>query len=215
MPILTVASSKGGSAKTTTTALLAARLAADGVSVAVVDADPNGSFARWADRYYDGPKIEVRAEADEGALARTIAHLAKEHLAVLVDTAGFASRSALLAIASADAVLIPVLPGEAEIHEAERTVQLVNDAATAARRPIPARVLVARTKRTTLARHALSELESARLPRLAASLGDRTAYASIFFGGPAVFSSGPEAEEIAALVAELRDLSWLPRPQRR
>lgn len=211
MPIVTIASSKGGSAKTTTAALLAARLAADGVSVAVVDADPNGSFARWASRYYEGPAIEVRAEAEEGALARTIAQLAKTHSAVLVDTAGFATRSALLAIASADAVLIPVLPGEAELHEAERTARLVEDAATAARRPIPSRVLVSRTKKTTLVRHALAELDSAGLPRLTATLGDRTAFASLFFGGPAVFSgSSPEAEEVAALLAELRGLGWLP-----
>ncbi|MGI4946919.1 MAG: AAA family ATPase, partial [Janthinobacterium lividum] len=42
--IISVASGKGGCSKTTTVMLLSANLAADGIRVAVVDADRNQSF---------------------------------------------------------------------------------------------------------------------------------------------------------------------------
>ena len=44
---------------------------------------------------------------------------------VLVDTAGFGSRAAAVAMTSADAVLVPCLSGEADLHEAEARVRLV------------------------------------------------------------------------------------------
>lgn len=68
---------------------------------------------------------------------------------VLVDTAGFGNRAA--AVVMTDAVLIPTLCGEADITEAEKTVRLVEGLARAARRDIPARVLLNRVKRNSLA----------------------------------------------------------------
>jgi chromosome partitioning protein len=91
---------------------------------------------------------------------------------VLVDTAGFGNRAAAVAMTSADAVLILTLSGEADIKEAEKTVRLVGGLARAARRDLPARVLLNRVKRTQLARHAAREIERAILPLLAATLSD-------------------------------------------
>ena len=76
---------------------------------------------------------------------------------------------------SADAVLMPALAGKADITEAEKTVRLVEGLARAARRDIPAPVLLNRVRRTQLARHAAREVEGARLPLLAATLGDLVA----------------------------------------
>jgi chromosome partitioning protein len=72
---------------------------------------------------------------------------------------------------SADAVLIPMLSGEADITEAEKTVRLVDGPARAARRDIPARMLLSRVKHTQLARHAVREIERATLPLLTTTLG--------------------------------------------
>ena len=86
---------------------------------------------------------------------------------MLVDTAGFGNRAATVAMTSADAVLVSSLLGEADITEAERTVKLVSALARAARREIPTRVVLNRVKRTTLTRHAQTEMDAAALPRLA------------------------------------------------
>jgi len=50
MPIITIASSKGGPGKTTLAELIAGRLAAEGAKVAALDADPTGGLSRWATR---------------------------------------------------------------------------------------------------------------------------------------------------------------------
>lgn len=49
MRVITITNLKGGSAKTTSTAYLAHALAAKGLSVLVIDADPQGSALRWSE----------------------------------------------------------------------------------------------------------------------------------------------------------------------
>jgi chromosome partitioning protein len=212
--VLTVASTKGGAGKTTIVMALAGSLAGEGLQVAVVDADPNRAYASWADGAYEGPPIAVRAEADEAKLAEAIDELAPAADLLLVDTAGFGNRAALLAIAAADAVLVPCTPSRAAVEQAANTLRLVEGAARAARRPIPARVVPSRLKHATaVARHVVSELNEAALPRTAAGIGDRVAFAEMTFSGR-VPAGGDAGQEVAALVAELRELGWIPlRPQ--
>lgn len=207
--VLTVASTKGGAGKTTLIMALAGTLAAEGLRIAVVDADPNRAYASWAEDAYEGPAVLVRAEADETRLAEAIDELAPSFDLVLVDTAGFGNRAALLAIAAADAVLVPCTPSRADIEQAAKTLKLIDGAARAARRAIPARVVPCRLKlATAVTRHALAELDAAALPRTEASIGDRVAFAEMTFSGRVPASDA--GQEVAALIAELRGLSWLP-----
>src|SRR5271165_6116727 len=104
---------------------------------------------------YEGPEIDVRAEADEARLADAIDEMAPTADIVLIDTAGFGNRAALLAIAAADAVLVPCTPSRSDIEQAAKTLQLVDGAARAARRAIPARVVPSRIKiATAVSKHA-------------------------------------------------------------
>ena len=105
--------------------------------------------------------------------------------------------------------MIPALAGEADITEAEKTARLVEGLARAARREIPARVLFNRVRRTTLAKHANSELERAKLVRLKTSLSDLVAYGELSYSGR-MPTTGTASVEVAALVAELRKLRWVP-----
>jgi chromosome partitioning protein len=211
MGILTIASSKGGPGKTTVSMLLAGQLAHEGLKVAAVDADPAQAFMRWATRTYEGvPLFAAEAEADEARLAHLIHSLRQTADVVLVDTAGFGNRAATVAMTSADAVLIPAVFGAADVIEAENTVRLVAGLSQAARRVIPAGVLLNRLKRTQIARHVIREIESADLPMLTSALGDLVAYAEMSFSGRAP-NQGVAGAEIARLVAELRELGWIGR----
>ena len=212
MPVLTIASSKGGPGKTTVAMLLAGRLAADGLKIVALDADPTTALSRWAQNAYEGAPFASRAETDEAQLAHLIDAENRSADLVLVDTAGFGNRAAAVSMTSADAVLIPTLSGEADITEAEKTVRLVEGLARAARRDIPARVLLNRVKRTQLARHAAREIERATLPLLAATLGDLVAYGEMTFSGR-VPDQGAAGEELTRLIAELRALGWIPECQ--
>lgn len=213
--VLTVASTKGGAGKTTLVMALAGTLAAEGQRVAVLDADPNRAYASWAEGAYEGAPVSVRAESDEARLAAAIDALTPACDLVLVDTAGFGNRAALLAMAAADAVLIPCTPSRADVEQAARTLQLVEGAARAARRAIPARVVPSRLKHASaVARHAVAELDAAGLPRTAAGIGDRVAFGEMTFSGR-VPAFGEAGQEVAALIAELRALGWLPAAPRR
>jgi chromosome partitioning protein len=209
--ILTVASTKGGAGKTTIVMALAATLAAEGLRIAVVDADPNRAYASWAAQAYEGTSVDVRAEADETRLADAIDDLTPNADLVLVDTAGFGNRAALLAIAAADVVLVPCTPSRSDIEQAAKTLQLVAGAARAARRAIPSIVIPSRIKvATAVSRHAIAELDAAELPRTATSIGDRVAFAEMTFSGRVPIGSTDAGQEIAKLIAELRHRGWVP-----
>jgi chromosome partitioning protein len=212
--VLTVTSTKGGAGKTTIVMALAGTLAAEGLRVAVVDADPNRTYASWAEGVYEGPPVAIRAEADEARLADAIDEVAPEADLVLVDTAGFGNRAALLAMAAADAVLVPCTPSRADVEQAAKTLQLLDGTARAARRAIPARVVPSRLKHATaVSRHVVAELDAATLPRTAAGIGDRVAFAEMTFSGR-VPAGGDAGQEVAALVEELRGLGWIPAKRR-
>jgi chromosome partitioning protein len=70
---------------------------------------------------------------------------------------------------------------------------------------VPSRLKIA----TAVSKHAVAELEAAALLRTAATVGDRVAFAEMTFSGR-IPATGDAAQEIAALIAELRDLGWIP-----
>ena len=207
MTIITIASSKGGPGKTTLTQLIVGTLAADGITVAALDADPTGGLSRWASRLYEGPAFTCHHEAEDARLAHLIHRVAQEAEVVVVDTAGFGNRAATVAMTAADGVLIPMVPGEGDVTEAARTVELVAGVASAARRDIPSRVVLNRVRLSTaLSKHAATE--AASLPKLDACLSDLVAYGEMGFSGR--MPIGKAGTEVAALMTELRMLGWLP-----
>jgi chromosome partitioning protein len=176
-------------------------------NVIALDADPTGGLSRWAARLYEGPTFTCHHEADEARLAHLIHRVAQEADVVVVDTAGFGNRAATVAMTAADAVLIPMVPGEGDVTEAARTVELVAGVASAARREIPSRVVMNRVRSSTaLSRHAAAE--AGPLPKLATGLSDLVAYGEMGFSGR--MPAGKAGAEAAALIAELRAIGFLP-----
>lgn len=209
--IVTVASSKGGVGKTLVSMILTSRLAAEGLRVAAIDADPNGALADWWANVWEGSAFKVEAEPDAARLAHRIPDLAATTDILVVDTAGFGNQAAAAAIASADAVIVPMLASRADIAEATKTVQLTRGLARAARREIPARVLRNKVNaRTAVARHARGEVEEAGLQLLKTTLSQVVAYTELSHNGR-LPRQPPAALEIERLVDELRALDWLPK----
>jgi chromosome partitioning protein len=181
------------------------------VDVGLLDADPNRGAHRWATGTYGGaPALPAYAEADTERLAGLVPVLADRHAVLIADTAGFGNRSTVICIGAADAVLVPASPGEGDIVEAQKMVAFVRGTAKTIRRDIQVRVLANRVRRgTTLSRHLLAEIEALELPRLETTLSEAVAYGELSFA-PALPTVGQAAQEIAALLAELRALDWLP-----
>lgn len=215
MTVLTITSRKGGCGKTTVGTALLAILAAEGVDVALLDADPNTSAHRWATSTYDGqPALTAYAEGGAEQLADLLPSLADKHAVLICDTAGFGNQAATVCIAASDAVIVPVSPGEGDVIEGQRTVAYVNGLGRSTRRPIPARILLNRVRKgTTLSRHVLNEVEAMALPRLATTLSEAVGYGEMGFSGT-LPRDGAASAEVASLIMELRQLGWLPKGSR-
>jgi hypothetical protein len=89
-------------------------------------------------------------------------------------------------------------------------MEFIQATARTIRRDIEGRVLANRIRRgTTLSRHLLAQIDALSLPRLEATLSEAVAYGELSFA-PALPNVGVAAHEIAALLGELRTISWLP-----
>ncbi|MBU2709058.1 AAA family ATPase [Zooshikella marina] len=106
--ITLVASNKGGSGKTTVSCNLAVAFARLGYEVCLVDADKQGSAARWCtEREEQGhsPKIILTQKYDN--LAQTLNSLREKYDRVVVDVAGRNSREMITAATVADVMICP------------------------------------------------------------------------------------------------------------
>ena len=126
MPVITLASGKGGVGKTLAAISLGAALAAEGADVALLDADPNRGAHRWATETYGRGKLTglCRGRRPNG-WPNWCQQLAERHAVLIADTAGFGNRSTVICIGAADGVLVPATPGEGDIVEAQKMVAYV------------------------------------------------------------------------------------------
>lgn len=204
--VITVAQQKGGAGKTTLAANLAVALA-PGKRVALLDADPQKSLARWQ---------RIRAERKKAGAAFTfievagwrigieLDRIARSHDLVVIDSPPQIDTDARQAVRAADLVLVPLQPSPPDLWAAEGTLRL----AASERRP--ARLVLNRAPSGAKLRAAIEgEIAARGLPALAAVLGNRAAFASSFALGSSVLEEAPRslaAAEMAALAAEVAAL---------
>ena len=123
--IITLASSKGGVGKSTTTASLGGAFAHAGYRVHIIDLDSNHTVSRWlGDAGRSSPRLTVSA-ADPQDLTEHLAEIARKHKpdVTLIDIAGTYERALTVAIARAHLTIIPAGPSEADIFEAARVAR--------------------------------------------------------------------------------------------
>jgi chromosome partitioning protein len=181
MAVISLASSKGGSGKSTTVVVLAGAFAQQGYSVRIIDADPARRVVKWAEAGLTGPNITVVA-ADSKIISDTIQRAQNEAEIVLVDVEGSANMIVLLAIGQSDFVVIPTQPSAADVEEAVLTVGVVQSAEKIAKRVIPFGILWTRVPTQILSRETSSlfaQINEAGFP-VVGQLFERTAYKSLF-----------------------------------
>lgn len=126
--VIAVASQKGGVGKTTLALGLAAVTADSSGRALVVDIDPQGSADEIAEAAGEGLPFDFASERDPAALAEL--RKATDYDTVIVDTPGSLEGQDVLSgvLASADLVLIPVVPERAAITPTFRTAQMAAEA---------------------------------------------------------------------------------------
>ena len=125
-PVISFATSKGGSGKSTALIILASVFAHEGGKVAIIDTDPNETVWRWAQKPGLPANVTPYKARNETELMDTI-DLAREtgHQLVLVDVEGRASALGNVAISSASLTVIPVRPSEPDGVEASKTIKAI------------------------------------------------------------------------------------------
>lgn len=213
--IITVASGKGGTAKSSLTMVLSATLAATGYRVAVIDADPNACFAQWH-RIYEGAPMDCTAEVRQDEIIDLAQAQAADHDVVLIDTAGFGNTTAAFAAGTADYVLVPVMPDRASTVEAMRMVRQVASFAKASRRDIPVAIVRSRWNPKGLVERAvLSDLDASGAPVLESYFADLSDFGKLTLSGK-VPISGKLGIQIGRVVDELIGLGAIPaKPARK
>jgi chromosome partitioning protein len=205
--IVTVAQQKGGSGKTTLAAHLAIAWARQGLSVAIIDVDPQGSLGEWFERREvalgeNGVGLGFRTASGWGA-RRESRDLARRFDMVLVDTAPHADREARTAMELASLVVVPVQPTPTDLWATEATLEMAEKERVGA-----VMVLNRVPPRARLTDEITAALGDFGAPLAATRLGNRVAFAESIGEGRTVLEtqpSSPAAAEALALAQELRD----------
>lgn len=214
MPVLLIASQKGGTGKTTTAINIAAEFARLTFDVLIVDCDKSvRSSSTWADdRAQDASLPRVHAIQKTGNVRETLKDLRTRYDYVIVDAPGHDSQEMRTAMTVADLMIIPVRPSQFDLDTIPGMVELI-ETAQDLNPALKATVLL-----TQVPTHAsATEEEEARdfmrdypqIRRIDAALKIRKAYRDSIPAGKGVIetSNSSAKAEVQVLVKEIQE--WL------
>jgi chromosome partitioning protein len=203
--IITIAQQKGGAGKTTLAAQLAAAFAQDDLSVATLDADPQGSLSLWyaaRSASLGERNTIIHAPVQGWRLKKEAERYAAECDIVIIDSPPHAESEATIAIREASLVLIPMQPSPMDLWACRPTIKTVQEEGSQAL--IVMNRVAPRTKLTGAILDRLGELDVKSAKTM---LGSRVGYASSMMEGKGVVetesASSEAAKEIRALVKEI------------
>ncbi|WP_052175210.1 ParA family partition ATPase [Paracoccus sanguinis] len=201
--IITVAQQKGGSGKTTLTVNLAIALRRQGLRVAVLDTDPQGSLGRWfierMDRVGEDEGLEFTTSSAWGASYEG-EKLKRRFDVVLIDTPPKIESDLRPALRIADLIVVPVASSQVDLWATEGVLDL------AQREKRPVLIVLNRVRpNTRLGAEVAAGAAALGVDVAETTVANRVAYAETLGQGSAVAEGpkGPARDEIAALADEV------------
>ena len=183
MPVIAIASPKGGAGKTTSAFLLATELASRGMKVTVVDADPNHPICQWQDRGGSTENLTIIENTSEDSVMDDIDEAKKQSDFVIVDLEGTANLSVAYAIMRADFAIIPSQRSTLDAGEAAKAISLVKRQSKAIGRDIPSALLLTRTSpaiRSKGLKRMLDSLDTNNIDVFTVEVHEREAFKAVF-----------------------------------
>lgn len=204
--VIAVVNQKGGTGKTTLALNLAAGLARR-APTAVIDADPQRSISQWIAMAADDNDLPAVTQIG-AAPATAIAGLKQNHRYVVVDCPPAVQGPVIEAVmASADLVLIPVLPSPLDLWASVEIAALVGQARQKNRALQAYLVLNQVEARNALSRVMQQAVAEFDVPLLQAGIQRRAAYRSAAIEGVSVYALGKRGlqavADIEAIIEEL------------
>ncbi|WP_419737876.1 ParA family protein [Ruegeria sp.] len=186
MPVIVIASPKGGAGKSTTAVLLGTELAYAGANVTFLDCDPNRSLTLWAERADLPKRISMITNVEEADVIKTIRRHDQDGSVVIVDLEGVASRLVSRAISQADLVITPMRATTLDATIGVRALSLIAEEEEALNRTIPHAVVFTMTRAIRSKQHKgiKQSLKNQGVDVIKPSLMERAAFSAFFeFGG--------------------------------
>lgn len=203
--VITVAQQKGGSGKTTIAANLAVAYLRQGLRVALLDTDPQGSLGRWfmARRALGRAEDLEFSTSSAWGVSYECEKLRKSADIVLIDTPPKVDADLRPALREADVVLVPVASSHVDLWATDGVLDL-------ARREGRRAVIVMNRMRsgTRLSADVAAAAGALAADLAESTLGNRTVYAETLGQGLGVQESGRRGSgdaEIEALAREVQD----------
>jgi len=215
MTIIAMVSQKGGSGKSTMAANLAAGLQRAGKTVAIIDADPQGTLVDWYAMGSNPSRVPVTQPEAHTVKAVKAALDGVRADVVIVDSPGRTSTLSGAIIGLADVALIVIQPSAPDLWAAHETVKQVAEV-RATGKQVQAAFMVNRHQPNTRLGAEFGSGDWAKqfegIDTFTATAGNRTAYALAMAEGKTVFDiTGADAArtEIDAFIKEMEAAKWL------
>jgi chromosome partitioning protein len=203
--IITVATMKGGSGKSTVASCLAVHWHLSGRRPTIIDADPQRSITRLARRERGLGGVPV-VEDSSARVLDTARRCGAGGRPVIIDTPGFRSEATLACLAGTDFLLVPVKPSPFDVDRMLDTLGLLSISAGSKHGVIFRCLLTQATRDSVISKHIRSELIEAGIPLLGSEMTNRVIYAEAALWGATpsmIDATGAAARDIAAVADEI------------
>jgi chromosome partitioning protein len=219
MPVITIASTKGGVGKSTVAVNLAACFVRKNLPVALLDSDPQGSVGKWNKVremiIATGEKLPsiFVASAQGESLALIASERSNSGSLVLIDSAGVDDRTTRTALVRSDAILTLAAPTPIDLWEIDPLLKLVQNMERVQGRRVPVYLLFnkvpthVQSRSIEMAINFLNENMIFPTAILSASLKDRMIFKNTIGEGKSVSEYVPSdrnaLNEVEAVADEL------------
>ena len=185
MPVLVMASPKGGVGKSTCAVLLATEFARMGAEVTVLDCDPNRSLTRWSARGL--PRgVTIHSDVGRSNIVPLIRASDGDGRIVIVDLEGVASQLVSRAVSQADLVIVPMQATALDAEIGSEALSLVREEEDALKRSIRHAVVLTKTSaaiKSRVQKELEAQLREAGVDVIEPPLVSRAAFSEIFAHG--------------------------------
>ena len=205
MPIIAIVGNKGGAGKTTLSVNIAAGISQQS-SIAVIDADPQGSSLQW--RAIAGDNVHFPVYAPTFSLKQQAESYSSKNDFVLIDCPpSVKSPQSISVLEFADIAIIPVQPSPIDLWATvhiEKAVSEARETNPELKALLVINQLESRTTLSKLVREVLNEID---LPVADTSIRRRAIYRNSALEGKSVFGIGKRGadavEELNSLIQEV------------
>ena len=205
MPIIAIVGNKGGAGKTTLSVNLAAGISIQS-SIAVIDADPQGSSLQW--RAIAGDNVHFPVYAPTFSLKQQAESYSSKNDFVLIDCPpSVKSPQSISVLEFADIAIIPVQPSPMDLWATVHIEQAISEAKETNPELKALLVINQLESRTTLSKLVREVLNEIALPVANTAIRRRAIYRNSALEGKSVFGVGKRGadavEELNSLIQEV------------